>query len=543
MASTMLHTDCQTMNCAELKKIQVALTSYRDDRLNIKFDIKQVLNAYHHIITEHEFEEVYNILCIKHDLKCEVNKCNILIRNNRSNVIIRKDNDNNKNISNNAHTFLNRNIIDSIHQHLIHSFDFGYRLTQKESNFIYNTGDIYMETDENTFFKNMRDIVFNKRQEMKVQGIDRLNYTKYNTTADTWLTIPISKKKDIKEQKHEDTYTSTENVFSFGYPYKYYYTNDNNQWYVGPKYKDLKSETLQNRIFSLDLEDYDQSVINAEILFETNVARNVIPNKKHEHMRFKIENIIVLILYCNFDNLSHQFSTTFRKVKSDETVHELIKRNQEYHHFSKILCNTVMAFGTTLIKSKVKKFYHGCSKLIFTKFCAEFYGPISTSTHIEVATLFARNNGIILELTKNNGLRCGGLTYFDCSWISKFGGENERLFIGGHKPLRFANIILIEDNLSCRQFIQSLYCFGKVLQGKRVYSKECSDDHYNTINNLIISKKNMFHPYIYELFTAFCRKTTEINVCVHYVPKVFQKLLLIKSRVVRYDFITKIFPN
>ena len=52
--------------------------------------------------------------------------------------------------------------------------------------------------------------------------------------------------------------------------------------------------------------------------------------------------------------------------------------------------------------------------------------PTSTTPQIEVATLFTRTNGIILELEQYSE----NLRYFNCSLLSCYGNEDERLFFG-----------------------------------------------------------------------------------------------------------------
>ena len=67
----------------------------------------------------------------------------------------------------------------------------------------------------------------------------------------------------------------------------------------------------------------------------------------------------------------------------------------------------------------------------------KFNGPISTSSEYEVALVLTNNNGIILELQDGTPLsNRSNSMYFDCEWISDFGYEKEKLFIGGKVPLK-----------------------------------------------------------------------------------------------------------
>eukprot|EP01083_Nonionella_stella_P285710 972640_1 len=73
-----------------------------------------------------------------------------------------------------------------------------------------------------------------------------------------------------------------------------------------------------------------------------------------------------------------------------------------------------------------KYFIMGCRKY-FTSFVANFCGPTSTTSSIEVATIFSSETGVILELEQVQNHR--HLKCFNCSYLSAFGNEDERLFI------------------------------------------------------------------------------------------------------------------
>ena len=73
--------------------------------------------------------------------------------------------------------------------------------------------------------------------------------------------------------------------------------------------------------------------------------------------------------------------------------------------------------------------------------------PTSTSKDIEIAINFATRDGIILTL--DNDLDHGQLnSMIDCSWISNYPEENERLWVGYQKmwPLRIVSIRIVENN-------------------------------------------------------------------------------------------------
>ena len=50
----------------------------------------------------------------------------------------------------------------------------------------------------------------------------------------------------------------------------------------------------------------------------------------NENATITIHHILSLLFYCNYDNLSAKFSSTFRKIRANERWNSVKKRNQEY---------------------------------------------------------------------------------------------------------------------------------------------------------------------------------------------------------------------
>ena len=173
----------------------------------------------------------------------------------------------------------------------------------------------------------------------------------------------------------------------------------------------------------------------------------------------KKSNIMALILYCDYDELSFEFSKTFRKLHKKESDLELKERNGEYFNWSKLIRETVECFGTYLMESKISIFYHGVSYLLLNSFVSYFCGPTSTTTQMSVATTFAKDDGLILELSMDDGR----LSFFNCSWLSCFGNEDERLFCGAYKPLKFNSIRYLKLNENYELFIKSFTLFNYLI--------------------------------------------------------------------------------
>ena len=54
-----------------------------------------------------------------------------------------------------------------------------------------------------------------------------------------------------------------------------------------------------------------------------------------------------------------------------------------------------------------------------------------------VAESFSQGFGLLLTLTMYDS----DLRYFDCSWLSNYPTEEEKLFVGGYESIRIASII------------------------------------------------------------------------------------------------------
>jgi hypothetical protein len=148
-------------------------------------------------------------------------------------------------------------------------------------------------------------------------------------------------------------------------------------------------------------------------------------------------------MYCNFDKLQFLFSQTFRLCSNYPTFTDVKSANQECSQWSKYLREAVELYGQSKADSNAKLFYHGISsELLFESTIARFASPTSTSTKLSVAVNFASEDGLILVLAKYGLDVCS----FNCSWLSDFAGEEERLFVGGYQPLVITNILV----MSCK---------------------------------------------------------------------------------------------
>eukprot|EP01084_Bolivina_argentea_P253043 424946_1 len=264
--------------------------------------------------------------------------------------------------------------------------------------------------------------------------------------------------------------TQKDVAYSYGNRYDYWSKKRFNS-----KYNSLKFEITNNLIFPLEMSFFNDAYRKAEFILNS--------SKKLQNMKsiavfqycidadvtLNINNILSLVLYTDYDILSYNLTKTFRKLSDKEAFKETERRNAEYWNWSKLLIETVNCYGEEVEYSNVSVFYHGVSTVYFDSFVALFNSPTSTTTKLSVATIFAKDDGIVLELTKQQNFGRSYLRYFNCSYVSCFGYEDERLFIQppDYYYLEFTSIRNMSTNEIYKDFISSIKLLDKVIDAQQ----------------------------------------------------------------------------
>ena len=216
--------------------------------------------------------------------------------------------------------------------------------------------------------------------------------------------------------------------------------------YVMNRYKTFKAEILEYKHFGLITAIAAMKIITIKACYylKTQTARAIkadkgrlifdnpghygIDNESH----LCADNLYSLILYTDYDALSSDFSSSFRKIYPFETLQNVKIRNSYYWWWSKTLRETVELYGSTGSKYAQNPrlngpFFTGLSFVMnIPQYQIKLNSPTSTSTHIQVATKFAGDQGMIIELDIEDSDRTmDNLRGFDCSWISQYKGEDE----------------------------------------------------------------------------------------------------------------------
>ena len=229
-------------------------------------------------------------------------------------------------------------------------------------------------------------------------------------------------------------------MFSIGIPFVYldkYKDNDKyKEYYVNPKHSSFKKEVLNYRLLSI--KHYQTEIIpKINQYLNTNKVKSIKGADYHDESRYGVKrgtrigfsNLLSIIVYTDYSELSSDFTGTFRRRWMFEPLQQTKARNKTYWWLSKILQQTVQIYGDDNYWSDeplVGPFYTGMSMVMsIPQFQISLYSPTSTTIHEEVAMRFSGSYGMIIQFENNRG-NARYTNGFDCSWISRYWEEDER---------------------------------------------------------------------------------------------------------------------
>eukprot|EP01084_Bolivina_argentea_P210260 357952_1 len=374
------------------------------------------------------------------------------------------------------------------------------------------------------------------------------------------------------------------NTFNVGYRFYYwkYYEqvvdiqqSQNNQndhggykvseLFVKTKYKNIKDEILNNQIYTLNSVELDQSLTKADQYINTERVKETIasPHRsdatifkysraedidRDKTLHYGIikgtsltyEHILCVIFYTDWSELSRQFSSTFRKAKIYQSLSTVKRKNSEFAIWSKLLREVVEIFGYSSIGEQIDynknkwinklqgPFFCGMDfAMVIPEYDLRLCGPTSTSRQIAVATRFAGNNGIIIQV--NNISFANQLTAFDCCWVSTFAGEDEYLFIGGQYTIKLESIRLKKTKQNFQHFFQSLHKFDCMFNGKALEVTVKHSDR-SLLSNLILYitkhkvEKQSLPQYIKDTFEAYINHKAQVVLNLDAIDIYFREL-------------------
>eukprot|EP01084_Bolivina_argentea_P306808 530231_1 len=302
--------------------------------------------------------------------------------------------------------------------------------------------------------------------------------------------------------------------------------------YIEKKYDTFKEEISNYKY--IQFKTYKESVVTkASIYMSSNMTKktkatlSVRRGYKRKDFHYGIEegavlrfkNLVSLLLYTDFSDLSTDMSGTFRKKSRYDTISSLKSRNRKYYWFSRILRETVELFGYS--PDEETPFYTGVDTVLeMPSFRIRLCAPTSTTTQIEVALKFSGTGGMVLQLYTGYANR---LTAFDVAWISRYKEEDERIYFGGHWPINIKSVRIKSKKLNFENCIGVLYYFDAMLTGARKGSvRQINISNKEKKLLLHLWKRSLGHieeqqqqkyaKYIYDTFKCFRNHKKQINL-------------------------------
>ena len=261
------------------------------------------------------------------------------------------------------------------------------------------------------------------------------------------------------------------------------------------------------------------------------------------------EHLYAVILYCDFSDLCTAFSATFRRQNVFESMESVKQRHSKFAIFGKLLAELVLVFGKrgTKVHStdecETGPFFCGLNCILNVgSYAITLRGPCSTSTKREVALNFAKSGGIILHLD-NDTLEASQQKFFDCSWISNYFEESERLWMAGTMPLRIASIVIVRSAKNYQKIMRTLFLFDALISD--VYLDDACKvkagmEECDLMQRLIelqmsdgLTAVEEFDEYLKKEWTLFLQSKKEIIMNLVYIHGDFDTL----SKVVVFDLV------
>eukprot|EP01083_Nonionella_stella_P101748 288722_1 len=238
------------------------------------------------------------------------------------------------------------------------------------------------------------------------------------------------------------------------------------------------------------------------------------------------EHLVSLILYTDFSQLSADFSRSFRKTSAFEPLSLVKRRNRKYWWLSKLLREAVECFGRCKDQRDTNAglagpFYCGTSRvMVIPQFNIRLYSPTSTSKQIEIALKFSGAKGMVLQLNNVSGGDRDILRAFDCSWISRYPEEDERLFCGGFHRIAMESVRIRETTQNFHAFVRAVYYLDAMLTGSSGIKKLPKCDTNNVYISSLLSgskKDERIDQYIYDSFEGYLKHKKQIILDLYYL--------------------------
>eukprot|EP01084_Bolivina_argentea_P299355 516003_1 len=186
-------------------------------------------------------------------------------------------------------------------------------------------------------------------------------------------------------------------------------------------------------------------------------------------------------------------------------------------------------------------FYCGLSVvLIVSQANIRLCPPTSTSKQLAVATKFAGDRGMVIQFMNDGHVGSHMLRCFNCTWLSNYKEEEERLFIGGDWSIRVQSIRNIQTAQNFVKYFTALFHLDCMVSGTQLndnvnVESQIGKKEYDTLNTLMKYKakidgfeKNLPR-YVIETFEAFTNYKKQIVInpyCIQHGSGLLSNLIM-----------------
>ena len=319
------------------------------------------------------------------------------------------------------------------------------------------------------------------------------------------------------------------------------------QLYVSPKFDNYKEEILEH----IDVKMYDNTVlIKADKYMQSFKVREIHANRFCEmalhygierYAPITKEHIISMILYTDFSAYCTKFSGTFRKSAPYESIYNVKARNAEFYHQSKLFreCVELYTHIAEFYDYESGPFYSGVNcVLAMPEFALRLSAPASTSKHIEVSMNFAKRKGMGIQLNNNGHVDASLVRFFDCSWLSQYPDEDERVFAGlfvslysfrildivmcetgGLMTINVESVRIVDTRQNFEKLFHALFIFDSMVTDCGWISTERTDPKITEQDMLILkelvingTRLHSVDPYISSMIESYRRSKSKVRL-------------------------------
>ena len=187
------------------------------------------------------------------------------------------------------------------------------------------------------------------------------------------------------------------------------YWDSKHHLFVQQKYQNLKIELLDNKIYPITLDLYDQIHYYATMFLIEDCGKQTVALREHDWMKryrilensqITVDHLIALFSYTNLSKLRSKFiDQGYRHYYNHESISkiELMEKHKEIWNWSRLLLECVHCYGNPF--DEYWRYYHGINcKLLFDRFNIMIDVPSSLTLDKDFAYTFSSSQVQVLYL-------------------------------------------------------------------------------------------------------------------------------------------------